>query len=146
MINVCILAGNLCKDVEIKTFGEMEVANTSLAINDGYGDKQKTHFANIVAYGELGKNMAKILKKGSKASFECKYTQYVSEKDGKKNYTTQFVVTRFVALGSSKSSSNSSNSTSEVVVDLGNNFNQNNSNFNDDLPIDDDLPFENFDL
>ena len=79
MINVCILAGNLCKDVEIKTFGEMEVANTSLAINEGYGDKQKTHYANIVAYGETGKNMAKILKKGSKASFECKYTNGYTE-------------------------------------------------------------------
>ena len=106
MINVCILAGNLCKDVEVKKFGEMEIANTSLAINEGFGDKQKTHYANIVAYGETGKNMAKILKKGSKASFECKYTQYVSEKDGKKTYTTQFVVKTFVALGGKSSGNN----------------------------------------
>ena len=106
MMNICILAGNLCKDVETRTFGEMEISSTSLAINDGYGDKQKTHFANIVAYGELGKNMAKILKKGSKACFECKYTQYVAEKDGKKTYTTQFVVKSFNALGGGNKTTN----------------------------------------
>ena len=142
MINVCILAGNLCKDVEVKKFGEVEIANASLAINEGYGDKQKTHYANIVAYGEMGKNMAKILKKGSKALFECKYTQYVGEKDGKKTYTTQFVVSKFVALGGAIKTSNSVGG--EVVIDLGNN-NSNASSINDDLPIDDDLPFD-FDL
>lgn len=146
MINVCILAGNLCKDVEVKKFGDVEIANTSLAINEGYGDNKKTHYANIVAYGEMGKNMAKILSKGSKVSFECKYTQYVGEKDGKKTYTTQFVVTKFVALGGGKNTSNSGVSSNEVVVDLGNNSNnQNNANINDDFPIDDDLPFD-FDL
>ena len=144
MLNICILAGNLCKDVEIKKFGEVEIANTSLAINEGYGDNKKTHYANIVAYGEMGKNMAKILKKGSKASFECKYTQYVGEKDGKKTYTTQFVVSKFVALGGTSKASNSAGG--EVVVDLGNSNNSSNvSSINDDLPIDDDLPFD-FDL
>lgn len=144
MINVCILAGNLCKDVEIKKFGEMEIANTSLAINEGFGDKQKTHYANIVAYGEIGKNMVKILKKGSKASFECKYTQYVGEKDGKKTYTTQFVVKSFVALGGGKSNTSSNYSNNEVVVDLGGNSGTNNSNdlIDDDLPFDDDLPLD----
>lgn len=139
MINVCILAGNLCKDVEIKKFGDVEIANTSLAINEGYGDNKKTHYANIVAYGEMGKNMAKILKKGSKVSFECKYTQYVGEKDGKKTYTTQFVVSKFVALGSGNKTSNSVGG--EVVVDLGNN----NDSISASELIDDDLPFD-FDL
>ena len=142
MINICILAGNLCKDVVVKKYGEFEVANTSLAINEGYGENKKTYYANIVAYGETGKNMAKLLKKGSKASFECKFTQYKSEKDGNITYIPQFVVGKFVALGGTKNNDNSA--TNDVVVDLGIDTKSNNDLVNDDLPLidDDDLPFD----
>ncbi len=103
--NQVTLIGNLGSDVEVKTFAsERSVSKVSLATNQYYktrdGEERKeTHWHNIVAWGKLGENMAKVLKKGEQVMVQGKLT-YRSYEDstGKKHYITEIIVSDFMKL------------------------------------------------
>jgi single-strand DNA-binding protein len=64
----CVFVGRLVKDVEVRAVGNTNVANTSLAINDSYvdknGDKQeRTTYVDLEAWAFRATNM-QDLKKG----------------------------------------------------------------------------------
>ena len=64
-MNKVILVGNLTADPELKTYaGDRSMAVFTIAINEGFGDKQKTYFINCVASGKTGEAIAKYFTKG----------------------------------------------------------------------------------
>lgn len=97
MNKVCII-GNLTKDPETRyTTGQnpMAVCRFSIAVNDGYGDKQKTNYPNVVVFGKTAESCDKYLGKGSKVAIEGRIqTGSYEGRDGKKVYTTDIVADR----------------------------------------------------
>lgn len=57
--------GRLTRDPETKNFGESAVTRFSIAVDEGFGDKKKTHFYNCSAWNKLGANVQQFTKKGS---------------------------------------------------------------------------------
>ena len=93
-MNKVVLIGNLTRDPELKyTTGQNQTAicRFSLAINSGHGDKERTDYPSIVAFGKVAENCDKYLKKGSKAAVAGRIQTGSYEKDGRKIYTTDVV-------------------------------------------------------
>ena len=67
-LNQVTLQGNLTEDIELRyteTTGEKRaIANFSIAINNGFGDKATTTFINCVAFGKQAEIIAKFFSKG----------------------------------------------------------------------------------
>ena len=77
--------GRLGKDVDIRyTQSGKAVASFSLAIDDGYGEKRKTYWLNIVTWDKLAQTCADNLAKGSKVAIEGKLTNRQYESNGQK--------------------------------------------------------------
>jgi single-strand DNA-binding protein len=84
MNNINII-GNLTKDVELKyTQNNKAITTVTLAVNEGYGDSQKTYFIDVQVWEKLAENIAKYCGKGSKIAVSGKLIQQSWEYDGKK--------------------------------------------------------------
>jgi single-strand DNA-binding protein len=99
------LIGNLGQNPEIRTFDNGKaVARFSLATKDSYRDADgkkitETQWHNLVAWGNLAKIIEKYLIKGSEIAVEGKLTHKAyDDKDGKKRYFTEIVMTDMVML------------------------------------------------
>jgi single-strand DNA-binding protein len=91
-MNKLILIGNLGKAPELNESRNM--CRFSLATTDGYGDKKKTNWHNIVLLGKAAEIAASNLVKGSKIAIEGSVDY--SEKDGK--YYTNIISNSFEFL------------------------------------------------
>lgn len=89
------LIGNLARDPELRyTTGENQMAmcRFTLAVSDGYGDKQRTSFIPIVVFGKQAENCDKFLAKGRKVGVSGRIqTGSYTNKDGNKVYTTDVI-------------------------------------------------------
>jgi single-strand DNA-binding protein len=99
------LIGNLGQNPEIRTFDNgRAVARFSLATTDSYRDASgkkitETQWHNLVAWGPLAKTVEKFLTKGSEVAVAGKLTHRAyDDKDGKKRYFTEVVMTEMVML------------------------------------------------
>jgi single-strand DNA-binding protein len=93
-MNKVFLIGNLTKEPDVKyTVSDNPtcVCKFALAVNDGYGDQQKTSFINITVFGKSGENCERFLNKGSKVAVEGYIQTGSYEKDGRKVYTTDVI-------------------------------------------------------
>lgn len=98
-MNIVALIGNLTKDVELRyTTDQKAIARFSIAVNDGYGDKQKTSFINIVVFGKQAENADRYLSKGSKVAVNGRIQTGSYEKDGRTIYTTDIIAERIEFL------------------------------------------------
>lgn len=98
-INQVLLAGNVGKEPDIRTFeGGVKVASFSLATSTGGYKKQdgtevpeKTQWHNIVAWRGLADIVERYVKKGDKLIMQgtIQYREY--EKDGVKRYATDIL-------------------------------------------------------
>lgn len=99
-MNKCIFIGNLTKDFDISvnvSNNNMTVARGSMALNRGKdrdGNDRGADFINLVAFGKTAELMEKYGTKGRRFVFECHVNTGSYEKDGKKVYTTDFVIDR----------------------------------------------------
>jgi single-strand DNA-binding protein len=143
------LTGRMTKDAELRfTPGTGNaVANFSIAVEDGFGDKKKAYFINIVVWGKSAEAVANYTHKGSKIAVIGKLTVRDYEaKDGTKKYITEVVADMYGGiefLDSKSDNQGQSNnqgyqSYSEPANDTfaGGNFEE------DIIPVDDgDMPF-----
>jgi len=84
MNNINII-GNLTKDVELKyTQNNKAITTVTLAVNEGYGDSQKTYFIDVQVWEKQAENLAKYCGKGSKIAVSGKLVQQTWEYEGKK--------------------------------------------------------------
>lgn len=77
--------GNLTKDVELSyttSADPLAVAKFTIAINEGYGEKQKVDYIPVIVFGKRAENCEKYLSKGSKVSINGKLKIENYQKDG----------------------------------------------------------------
>lgn len=105
-MNVWNGIGNLTKEPELKyTTGTepMAVCNMTVAVNDGYGDKKRTSFIDVVVFGKVAENCEKYLNKGSKVGVSGRIqTDVFERKDGTKQKTFQVVADKVEFINSLK--------------------------------------------
>ena len=93
-MNIVNLIGNLTRDPEMRyTTGEKQTAvcRFGIAVNDGYGDRQKTSFINVVVFGKQAENCERYLAKGRKVAITGRIQTGSYEKDGRTIYTTDII-------------------------------------------------------
>ena len=105
-VNKVILIGNLGADPEVRfTPSGQAVANFRIATNESWTDKnqqkqERTEWHRIVVWGKLGELCGEYLKKGRQAYVEGRrQTREWTDKEGKKNYTTEVVAQTVQFLG-----------------------------------------------
>jgi single-strand DNA-binding protein len=105
-VNKVILIGNLGADPEVRfTPSGQAVANFRIATNESWTDKnqqkqERTEWHRIVVWGKLGELCGEYLKKGRQAYVEGRLqTREWTDKEGKKNYTTEVVAQSVQFLG-----------------------------------------------
>lgn len=83
-INKVIVIGNMVRDCDLRYLQNgTAVANFTLAVNDGYGDKKTVDFLRVTAWKKTAENVANYCGKGSKIAVEGKMKQQNWEdKDG----------------------------------------------------------------
>jgi len=104
-VNIWNGIGNITKDPEVnyKAGNEpLAVCRLTVAINDGYGDKQKTYFIPVTVFGKSAENCERYLAKGSKVAVTGKIVTGSYEKDGRTYYTTDVIADRVEFLGGNK--------------------------------------------
>ena len=81
-MNVWTFSGNLGKDCRTKMVGDSFVANFSVAVTEGYGEKKKTHWVDCAYWGKGAQAVAQYLVKGQ--------TVIVSGEGGMKEASGEF--------------------------------------------------------
>lgn len=105
--------GNITKDLELRsTTSGKNVCEFSIAINEGYGDNQRTTYVTIVVWGTQAENIVKYCSKGSKVgvSGSLKIDKY--QVNNENRYKTYILANHVEFLDSKK---DSSNQTTEIV-------------------------------
>ncbi|ATB36012.1 single-stranded DNA-binding protein [Cystobacter fuscus] len=105
-VNKVILIGNLGADPEVRfTPGGQAVANFRIATSDNWTDKsgqkqERTEWHRIVVWGKLAELCGEYLKKGRQCYIEGRLqTREWTDKENRKNYTTEVVANAVTFLG-----------------------------------------------
>ena len=133
MINKVILMGRLTKDPELRyTNNKTPVCSFTIAVNNGYGEKQQTDFINCVAWNKTAEFVTKYFTKGKMIIIADGRisTRSWETQDGKRAYATE-VIAKEVSFGETKSSQQTA--TQQPMQDDDDDFTP--------LDEDDDLPF-----
>lgn len=88
-------SGRLTKDPEPRYLQDGRcVCRMTLAVDDGYGDKRKTYFLQLVTWGKTAEVCGNNLIKGQQVTVEGKIVSDKYEKDGQTKYFTEISVAR----------------------------------------------------
>lgn len=113
--NKSVLAGNLTKDVELRTTQNgTSVASFTLAINSKYGDTERTDFIDCVAWSKVAELINQFVTKGNPLLVEGRLQNRSWEQDGQKRSKVEVVVSDFVLL-SQREGKSEGNQTEELV-------------------------------
>ena len=98
-LNLCQFIGNLGKDVDMRsTPAGLSIANFSIAVADGYKDKQTqqqvdaTEWVKCVAFGKLADICGQYLHKGSSVYVSGRMKTRKFDKDGQTHYATEIAI------------------------------------------------------
>lgn len=113
------VTGRLTKNVENRvTTNGTQAATFSLAVNSNSYDKEgkcKTYFPNFKAFGNIAKVLVNYTEKGSLVAIEGELTtRDYEDKDGKKVYVTEILVSKVDLLGGKKEINQNPNTNSSV--------------------------------
>ncbi len=108
-VNKAIIIGNLGKNPEVRfTQSGQPVCNFTIATNERWTDKggqsqERTEWHRIVVWGKQAEHCGQYLSKGRSVYVEGRIqTREWTDKEGKKNYTTEIVATNVTFLGGGK--------------------------------------------
>ncbi|MGO8971273.1 MAG: single-stranded DNA-binding protein [Myxococcaceae bacterium] len=115
-VNKVILVGNLGADPEVRfTPSGQAVANFRIATSENWTDKagqkqERTEWHRIVVWGKLGELCGEYLAKGRQCFVEGRLqTREWTDKENKKNYTTEVVASNVVFLGGPRGEAGAAN-------------------------------------
>lgn len=95
-MNSCNFTGRLGKDWEVQySQAGKAVAKNSMTLRKYNGDSV---WINLVAFSDRGENVAKFTQKGSMLSVQCSVDVSEYEKEGRKNYFTNFIIDNFTLV------------------------------------------------
>jgi len=79
-MNTTTFVGNLTADPKLieGASGKMR-ATFTVAVNEGQGEDERTHFLSVTAFGTLGENLAKSLTKGQRVIVSGRVNTYKKE-------------------------------------------------------------------
>lgn len=100
--NLVSLIGRPTKDMDFRQNGENCVARFSLAVDRKFSKEKQADFISCVAFNKTAEILNKYVKQGQKIAVLGEIRTGSYEKDGKKVYTTDVVVSEF-EFASSKS-------------------------------------------
>lgn len=154
-VNKVILIGNLGRDPEVRfTPSGQAVANFTIATNDSWTDKQgqkqeRTEWHRIVVWGKLAELCGEYLSKGRQCFVEGRLqTREWTDKEGKKNYTTEVVAQNVQFLGGRGDSAgprpraqNGSNDYGQPPPGMEDGMHANGAASSNGPPPEDDIPF-----
>ena len=102
-MNQVVLIGNLARDPELRYstgVNQTAVCNFTIAVNDGYGERQQTNFIPIVVFGKSAENCDRYLTKGRKVAVSGRIqVRNYTNRDGNKVYVTEVVANNVEFLG-----------------------------------------------
>jgi len=103
-MNIVILKGNLTRNIELSyTPTGTAVGKSSIAINDGYGDKQRTFFFDLIFFGRGAEMVNQHFHKGSQILIHGKLVQDTwVDNNGNKKQKVNVVVERVEFCGTKK--------------------------------------------
>lgn len=106
-MNLVTLMGRITKDLDLKTSQSgSSFMSFTIAINRAFtkqGEEKQTDFISCKAFGKTAENIAKFFSKGSLIAIEGRIqTGSYSDKEGKKVYTTDVMVSGFHFTGEKK--------------------------------------------
>lgn len=133
-MNNYIGIGRIVNNLELRsTNNGNSVCQFTIAINDGYGEKERTDFIDCVAWNKRAESICKYCDKGVKVAIEGKLQTDTYEKDGKKIKTTKVLVNEITFIEKIK---NANNEPKEETTEEADPFKE----FGDEI-ADEDLPF-----
>lgn len=110
-VNKAIILGHLGRDPEVRfTGGGQAVCNFSVATTESWKDKggqkqERTDWHKVVVWGKLAELCGQYLKKGRQCYVEGRLqTREWTDKENRKQYTTEVVASNVVFLGGEKRS------------------------------------------
>ena len=103
--NKVILVGRTTRAPEVRmTAGLTKVANFTLAVDNGYGETERTDFFNCVAFGKTAETIASYVGKGTLILVEGRLeTDKWTDREGVNRERTKIVVNNFKFLETKKS-------------------------------------------
>lgn len=120
-MNKVNIIGRLGKDSELRTAGETKALNFSIAVNDGFGDKQKSYFFDVVLFGKSAESLAQYLIKGTQIGVAGKLVQEKwQDQNGNNRYAVKIVADSYDGinlLGVKNNNNNKSVGSQENNVD-----------------------------
>lgn len=109
-MNKVILSGRWSKEIDFKVLDSgKELAKTSIAVEDGYGDRKQTYFFDVEIWGKLAAVVADHSGKGRKVLVDGRLKVEQWEKDGQKRYATKVVAESIEFLDFKEEQSNQYN-------------------------------------
>ena len=94
-MNVVVMTGRITKDIVVRKVGANETPICKFVLAVPGVKKDRTEFVSCVAWGKVAETMGQYLKKGDRIGARGRIETDVYEKDGKKVYTTEFIVENF---------------------------------------------------
>lgn len=117
--NKIILAGNVSSDVEMRyTPSNKPVTSFNVAINEGYGENQKTLFVRVTCWDKLAETVAQYLEKGQGVLIEGRLAaaRAFARKDGELAASNE--ITAFSVQFGQKSSKSAGNGTQQPAASV----------------------------
>lgn len=134
-INNVSLTGRLGQNFELRhTPQGTAVTENNLAVQDGFGDKEKTYWVGITIWGKSAEAAAKYLEKGRKIAISGRLTQdsWEDKDTGKPRTKTRVTVENWTFADSKGSESKAPQQSTEPVTTR---------NVHPDQNSGDDIPF-----
>lgn len=149
-VNICVLMGRICHDLEIKTTTNgVSVLRFRLAVERAYapkGEEKKTDFIDCVAWRNTAEFVDRYFKKGSMiAVVGAIQTGEFTDKDGNKRKQVEVVVDNVSFCGGKQDSaveaSTSAPTNDSAIINFVNDAKNQGVEYEEIITDDDDLPF-----
>lgn len=108
------------KDFSYTTNGKAKL-NISIAVNDGYGERQSVSFFDVTIWGKPAESLKPYITKGKQLGINGRLKQDRWEKDGR-NYSKVYIVAESVQLLGGKSEGSQNNGGENVSYEGGEDF------------------------
>lgn len=105
-MNKVILIGRWTKDIDFKALESgKSLSKSSIAIDDGYGEKKQTYFFDVEMWGKTAEAVANFSGKGKRVAIEGRLKVDTWEKDGQKRSAVKIIADQVEFLESNKDGS-----------------------------------------
>ena len=103
-MNKCIFTGRLTRDPELKhTTSGTAVLSASIAVDDGWGDRKRTFFPNLVFWRHSAEYLSRFARKGDMLEVSARYTERTyQDRDGNNRTVKEFEADEVKIISSSR--------------------------------------------